>query len=374
MNPSGLPREALAHIPSLAAREYARLRGWQRVERARGRIALFEHAARPLEQLIVPLDPTADYAERMADVVLRLAEAERRGVQEVLADLLAVNDDTLRFSIISSAAAGGELPLDTALDFLKGARLSVLAAAHSVLAPRRHHPRLSRTEAEGVVGACRLGQTERGSFTATIRCPLYAAGPRPAPTQEEPLSRRTVGLLLDSVQYLITSIETDNLEAALANEAAPSVSANLCEALLNMQPGDADASVAIAVSWSPLMPAPPIDRVAIRREHMPSIERAYEILRPAQSARRATFIARVDTLDGDPTDAGKPQGEVTLLTYYDDEAVRARAVLGADDYATAGRAHMNGTYVQLEGVFHAGRRLHRIGDVRGVRLMPPATE
>jgi hypothetical protein len=360
----------LAQVPSQAARDYARLHGWQRVDQVRGRIALFERADRPLEQLIVPLDPTADYAQRIGDVVSRLAKAEARSPQAVLADLLSVGDDTLRISVASPLAAAGELPLDTALEFLAGARLSVLAAAHSVLSPRRHHPRLSRAEAETVVAACRLGQTERGSFTATIRCPLLPSPGEPEPVDAEPLPRRSLSLLLSSVTYLIAAIEGDRLEAALEEDQAPSISANLCEALLSMQAVDQDASITLAVTWSLRRPAPTPHPVVVRKEHVPALEQASRLLRPARSSARATFVARVDTLDGDPTDSGHPQGQVTLLTYHDGEPVRARVTLDVDDYATAGRAHMNGVYLQLEGLFRAGRRLHRIDDARAVRLMP----
>src|SRR5205807_5516419 len=109
------------------------------------------------------------------------------------------------------------------------ARKALLAASCSAVQPQTFHPRLSRTEAEQLLQACRLGQTERGSFTAVIACPIDAVGPQallpklmplfegqtgpvagagaePPLVSPEPFTRRTTSLLMRSVARIVQGI------------------------------------------------------------------------------------------------------------------------------------------------------------------------
>ncbi len=162
------------------ARGYAIASGWRRLPGINGKVAVYNHPSSDLDQLIVPLDAgLSDYGQRMAEVVANLAEKEGRPATEILDDLLLPPSDVLRFRIDEPGSRAGSLPLDQGIELLTGARKALLSAACSVIQPQPFHSRLSRAEAEQLVRSSTLGQTERGSFTAVISCPLEAGpGPR----------------------------------------------------------------------------------------------------------------------------------------------------------------------------------------------------
>ena len=123
----------------------------------------------------------------------------------------------------------------------------MLAAACGVLVPRRHHPRLSRGEAEQLLKACRFGQTERGSFAVAISCPLDAVD-TPLSTQDSvPFARETTQLLMSSAERILNAILRDDEESILDPESAgPTISSNFCQALLQMQPPQEQSSLTIS--------------------------------------------------------------------------------------------------------------------------------
>src|SRR5437773_3208608 len=169
MNYENLPDRLIASVNPRDVRAYAASSGWRRTASINGKIAVFTDPTSDLDQLLIPLDASiSDYNRRMAEVVVNLAAKEGRPASEVLNDLLMLASDVLRFRLEEPEAESGVIPLNQGIDLLTGARKAILAAACSVVQPQGFHPRLSRTEAEQLVRVCRLGQTERGSFTAEI--------------------------------------------------------------------------------------------------------------------------------------------------------------------------------------------------------------
>jgi hypothetical protein len=373
MMDSSLPMGIVERITPQDARSYALAKGWQRSKGIRDDIAIFrspEPGSR--KQLIVPMDPSYDdYGSRMAEVVEKLAAVEGRPVQEVLNDLLAPSADVLRYRVVSPATDRGSLPLGEAVRLLEGVKMSLLSAAHSVLSPQRHHPRMSRSEAVQLVDACSLGQTERGSFTVAITCPLHAVELYGSLfDREQPFTRRATSLLMRSAVRLVKAIEADEVGTVLDEQAGePMLSANLCDALLHMQPAHERSSLALSATWASTLPpdpaAEPPRQVRLRHEYFPIIEEVYRTLRAASEPREALFVGMVDTLNGNVGDGGRVRGEVVVSLLHDEEAMKARLELDADDYETALEAHRAGDAVKLTGVLHRGRRLHRITAVRG---------
>lgn len=217
MSYKGLPEHLVARIGSVDARQYATASGWQRVGGVqRSRIAIFKYPGSDLDQLLIPLDNgIADYPRRMAEVVTTLAEKEERPAGEILDDLLLPPSDVLRFRLDEPASRSGFLPLDQGIELLKGARKALLSAACSVIQPQRFHPRLSRTEAERLVRSSHLGQSERGSYTAVVSCPIEEEPPHLPGGGQIPFARRTTDLLMRSLARVSRALEADEPESLL---------------------------------------------------------------------------------------------------------------------------------------------------------------
>jgi hypothetical protein len=218
-----------AIIKPQQVRSYALAKGWQRMPGVNGNIALFNHPQGHWDQLIVPMDESFDdYAKRLGDVVENLAKFESRPVAEVLDDLITPEADILRYRVASQATGRGSIPLLEGVRLLDGARRSLLAEACSVLSPMTHHPRMSRAEAQQLLSACSLGQTERGSYAVSDSCPLRAVEQdQTLLPGSEPFARKTVSTLMRSMSRIIHAIEADTVpNVFLESQEEPVLSAN----------------------------------------------------------------------------------------------------------------------------------------------------
>jgi hypothetical protein len=103
----------------------------------------------------------------------------------------------------------------------------------------------------------------------------------------------------------------------------------------------------------------------------PRISNIGKFLRNPSGTQAARFLARVDVLRGSEIDIqGRRYGEVTLSIILgdDDEIVRARAILDAEQYAIANEAHMQNRYVIATGIIDRSNRLSTVRDVTGLEL------
>src|SRR5262249_16564758 len=145
-----------------------------------------------------------------------------------------------------------------------------------------YHPRMARSEAEEFIDSCELGQTEEGSYTVTIRCPM-GSEPGGALVSDVPFARQATEKLFQSVSTLVSAIDTnhviDVIQPGLAG--GTRVTANLCDALVKMQPDAENASLALSVNWARTLPQPSIasNSVVIRSEQFPAIAQIGKDLR-----------------------------------------------------------------------------------------------
>jgi len=291
MNRSQRMLELASALRPLEVRNYAESRNWQPISGVPGRQWVLNHGTERLRQVQIPMDAgTLGYEEAMLDVVRRFADIESREPEELLADLQHPDADTLRFRVVGPETQGGQLSLAADISLREGARRALLAAASSVVSPALYHPRLSRSQAEQLVRASLAGQTELGSYVIKILCPLSAIDEPPAtPTLFDPAPaprsfvRQTTTLLMRATSDLAGSIEQDSMdELVRKNREQPTLSWNLCDALIRMRPDR--GRVDLSVSWAadPSEP-PPHDvpvQVSFPSEYFPQIEKLAERLRP----------------------------------------------------------------------------------------------
>ena len=368
-----LPESLTRLVTPRAVCVYAEGMGWSRVEGVNGKIAVYQNPKAPLRQLIVPRDERLDdYGLRAAEAIERLAEFEQRPAKEILNHLLLPPADILSFREVSSDAEAGNLSLDHAVRMIDGTRKALLSGAHSVLSPRKYHPRMSRSEAEDFISRCRLGQTQRGSFILTVACPLDL-GTDLLGLTGEPFSRRVTRLLMQSLTDLSLAadrLQIDDLEDLTRH---PGISANLCESLLLLRPTGESAFLNISASWSrALAPTEGAWRqeVQLRQEVFDVAEGLAAKLRSRPKPKVDRFYGFVDELRGQPSDgSNKPSGEVRFTLYDEGEELRAKADLNAEDYNLAGSAHLTNEMVSFRGVLARLPRLNRIDGVADFQIV-----
>lgn len=168
-----LSETLLGKVTPLTLKQYARSTGWAMVAEPQN-FVIYRVSGNHDVEVAIPEHPEfADYARRVSEAVNAFARYEGRPALEILNDLLVPPADVLRLAVTSPSADNGTLYLLDGFNLLNGARKTLLAAASDVLSPAPYHPRLARSEAEAFVRNCKLGQTERGSFVATLVCPIY---------------------------------------------------------------------------------------------------------------------------------------------------------------------------------------------------------
>lgn len=159
----------------LTVRHYAEARGWTLIDGIPGSLLVLEHPEHGLRQLQIPTDERdPSFFDAMSHVLIRLVELEQRSAEAVLEDLQSSDADVLRVRVANHDAEGGQLSLAADVALREGARRALLASACSVINPVPYHPRMSRSEPDSLLAACRAGQTERGSYVVKIICPLHA--------------------------------------------------------------------------------------------------------------------------------------------------------------------------------------------------------
>jgi len=361
-----------ARVSYQALRDYLVARRWQSMPSRISYAAIYRSPGAGDVEVQIPLDPDlADYADAITLAARRLASFEGRPVEQVLRDLLQPRSDTVRYTLGGAATETGTIGLTAGLALVQGALKSLLASACSVQRPRRFHPRMTLADAESYVRACRLGQTEIGSYVLTVDAPLDIHAQLDG--SETPFGRRATTRLFESTAFLARSIRQGETARVLDERGdAPLVSANLCDALVEMMPPDESADLRLSGAWSPLIPAPTglPATVHFDRTMFESVERLAQQLRPSQSAERAHFVGKVVELSGAPNSAGQLEGDVILQVQADDQLLKVRVTLAPDAYAHAGAAHLAQQYVSVHGQLHRGRRIHGLKNPTDFTVLP----
>lgn len=376
MRSPDLPRELVAQLSPSSLRSYALSVGWSTQDAVEGQFEVLHRRGADLDQVLIPLDEHVDdYTARMTEAISRIAEAAGQTPLRVLRAVLSPPADVVRFGIDGPDAISWDLPFEQGVSVVLGMKKSLRAAACSVVKPQPFHPRMSRVEVEQLMEGCRFRQTEGGSFTFVLACPLDAVDVSPTLFDRTPFARKATSNLVRSIAWITRSVDQGDTRRALdALEGEPQLSANLCDGLLDMQPRDDRSGLNIDIDWAWSVPPPEALRgtrgTRLRREHFSFItEVAHRLTPTSEQERQQLYVAYVDELKGKPDEHGAVQGEVVLSLLTEDVVVRARADLAPSEYGDAVDAHKWNRPVSFHGVLRRSRKVHRMDSVTGFRIL-----
>lgn len=347
---------------------YLRMRGWQRSVGKRSGISVFRNSLGT--EILLPSSEYSDYDDRIFSALASIATNEECSVNQLVDQISTPASDLIKLGLVDDSTESGSVPFKEGLRLLNGARKALAATACSVVQPQNVHLRLQRTEVDTFLDQCRLGQTERGSFIVHLVCPI-----EPLPFEDLQIKvgsrdrltfgRKVTRGFVEATKKLVDAIDNETVEQLISGNETYSISANFCEALVEMQPDGERSTLVIASKWDEFTlntPNLPLQPIRLKKRHFRAIEQVGTELRvPLEQSKPQVYGGYVDELKGEQNSAGVMEGEVILTILTEDEQqIRARVILNSDDYAKAGQAHLASKIVLVKGELHRRARLHEI--------------
>ncbi len=345
--------------------DYLRSHGWVDTSHGDRTVAVYQTRTElgSVQAKVLLDEGFSDFALRMAEVADTISRLERRSLASVVNDLLSQPGDHLRFRIDSENTEAGTLGLQQSLQLRKGLRNLLLAAAHSALSPQPHFARLTQTKAVELVAACRERQSERGSYVASILVPVPP--PLGQISIEDEYARKTTRTLYSALQIAERSAANPDL---LMTAAAQGVSANLLDALADIEPFGQRAAVEIGVNWLRAAPQPEFNRtLRLQQASFRSFRVAAKALREASPAPNTELEGYVIAVSKDVNDT---TGKATLATHAEPFGeTKVRIDLEGAQYTSAVEAHRDGRRVRVIGTLRRMGQRHVLEHHSGIELV-----
>ncbi|MHB8260654.1 MAG: hypothetical protein ACYDCN_02885 [Bacteroidia bacterium] len=355
-------------VPELKFTElqaYLRNTGWARIETVKQTIALFQkEIGNNFFETTLPLNKDfADYTYRIVDVLEAIANAENREVHQVLTDLSLPPGDIVRFRVINRDTIGGTISFLEGFNLLESAKKSLFTTACDIIQPEKYHKRLGLKGAQQFIEECRLGQTEKGSFIASVICPFVNETPEekaqqlnifsPADEFKKSLTRKVTVRLMTALEILKSAIDRGEENRIVDLVGENIISANFMESIVELNSTKEISEIEIITSWSVFaQQQPQVTRsIKLSNDYTPVLENIINKIKPIDKGIDDVFIGKISLTKADPDIHSRTDGEVVLNYVLGDEekVSKARVVLNNEDYERACEAHKQGKTVKVKG-------------------------
>lgn len=357
--------EALRPLEVVA---YARSEGWSLLGFWEGQKATVWKKGE--DRLLIPSDNLlADYALRMAEVVDTLATSESRSQLALFRDLTTASADVVRVRVASPVTNDGSLGLDEGVILFQSMQEMLCSAARAAVTPRAYFRSRLPTPAEDYLKKVRLGQTERGSYVATMVCPVSPelnVGSE-AEMLEDPFDRKVTHTLANSLQGASTAAKS----AALVQSMRPfqdvvsrGVSANLCEALANLGGMLPESQIEFGFTWARTRAHPPgaYRTLTLPSDSIGTLREAARILKETSWEDDFEVYGPVVRLESSAPEQG---GTVIVQADVDGAARKIQLRLNGEDYRKAVLAHEAVVDIRCHGLLRKEGRYLTISEVLG---------
>lgn len=355
-----IPSQLHAGITPADVRWYALGRGWKSQPSRNDAIAIFFQPESDSQIQVPQRGNERDIALMMEDVLRKLAELEGRNLEEVSQDVRNPFADALRLRVNSRLADSGTLPLSEGLALFEGGRKLLISAACSTVMPQAFYPRKSLKPVEEFIKKCHVGQTNIGSYVASILCPpLAPASPGLFKDFEEevPFERSVTQTLMTSLSVLSESVQTGDA-SLIENGIEKGVSADLCDALSGITPPEEDSVLQVELAWSPVRPQRASMFPSLARFAAPDlgfIQNAGKKLRE-KTIRHDTVEGRIVSLREQAMLMKELGRTVEIRTRIDERPATVRFGLDETQYRQACDAYRDQKQVRVTGTLRRDER------------------
>jgi hypothetical protein len=331
-------------------------------------------------QIKIPLHPEfPDYSSLLLGVIKTVAAIENRNVWEIITNLRTDHpSDILRYQLKGSDTEDGTAPLKSGANLYSGALDTLKASAFSVEYPEKLKFSRSKNVLD-LVDLCRIGQTEYGSYSVPLICPLFTKdsdnlvkyiqwSEDPEPT----FTRKVTINLMKSLNQIVDFISKDENER-LINPSSTDVKINpkMYEALTEMGPKSKNLNLNISSDWLIIPPAAEVPKtISVENDYFRDIKEISDALSPEEESDIRDFVGVVHLLKDDL----KPRrtiikNQVGISTATPGgEMIYAKMILNEENYRKASSAHAQKKAVTIKGVLKKLKRDYHIIDIENFQV------
>jgi len=332
------------------------------------------NADRDFEAIQPNTKDVRDFSNRVHDLLLVLAEYERRPVEQIFREISDYFADLIRIRVSHDDLEGGSIPIQDGVLLIEKAKELVTSATLSTLSKKKYFAGHRPQDANDFIEKVRLGQTEEGSYIVNIIAPMQAVdNPQHDFVGRIPFARAVTNTLANSLKTISSTLEefkaTNSLE--LFDDAVEQgVSANMCDALIGLsgEKKSREFSVGLFFSKSIGIGIDSVETVEHKfySEQVPYLEKASEYLKDNFVVLDVTFVGIVKKLD---RDADKEVGMVAVTGVVEGKERNVSFELKGDDYLNAIHAHESKQVVQCHGDVYISPRSAKLLNHSGFRII-----
>ena len=317
-------------VSPAALAAYIQVHGWTKTDTFGDHSDVYVGAGLP--ELLVPrTKDIGDYAHVVAQLVEILARVAGISETALYKDLMTTDRDVIRVKV---AEDDSTIDINAGASLVSGTRDMLLAAVCSLKNPRPLYRDGANREAVDFLSQVRLIHTEPGSFVVTLLPPALVEG---ADDANPPVARRISRRLYDALHATKRASErtVSGANGAFADGVSEGVSANLCDALVQMI--EPFSTLDIRLTWARTRPVTLAQRpVRFTQDDVPMLSEASQVLRNREPKPDVELLCSIQRLQND---AGDSDGTVTLRTSVAGNLQSVVAVLSQSDYHKAIDAH-----------------------------------
>ena len=360
MNANISDRNVLLAVSPMALSAYARTAGWAKVETYGEHSDVY--AGQSLPEIIIPrTQQLGDYASVVSRLIAIFARVAEVGEATLYNDLITADRDVIRARAVD-VAGDGTVDLGSGVKMVGAARDLVLAIACSLSGWRPFYRAGANREANEFLRRMRLGQTEQGSFVVTLLTPTILPLDQDilSPDHEIDTTITTRKVTLRLAQALTAArgaveIASGGDANAFSQAFTRGVSANLCEALVNLiEPFPA---LDISITWARTDQMPTARQtVSFTGDDAPILRAAAQSFRSREPQPDVRLTGSVRILRREESER---DGTVTIRASVNGGLQSVTATLTQSDYDRAIRAHEERWPVVVAGdLERIGQRWH----------------
>ena len=354
---------AFEKISFAVIQRYLANNNWMSIASKREHLAIWYIDKPTPTEILLPLDRDfIDYSELIIKVFYKIALVENRAVEQIMNDLLLPPSDIIRFRVDNKRTEEGLIAFNEGLSLLENAKRSLFTTACDILQPAFYHKRMSYKGAQQFIDSCYIGQTERGSFIASVVCPFINTTVDEKPAQlslfnpEEELlnsfTRRVTKRYMKSLSTIKKAIETGKHDMLEKFEYEGTISANFIESIIELGEYGDNGKIEISASWSSVIKEA-IDEpsaIAFTKDYILPMESIVSKLKPKDDGVDGEYVGKISKAQAEPDPNNRIDGEITFNFIGDeDKIIKAKVLLTPEDFSKACKALEKGLNVQISG-------------------------